>query len=97
MTETVISDDIVMEAVEHIEIAELDGEAVLLDVRAGEYYGLNQLGSVIMNHLRDPISVTQLKEAILEEYEVGKDTLEVDLQAFLSTMLSHNLVEIKSN
>lgn len=97
MTETEISDDIVMEVVEHIEIAELDGEAVLLDVKAGEYYGLNQLGSVIMGHLKDPMSVTQLKEAILQEFEVGNDQLDVDLQAFLSAMLDHNLLEIKSN
>ena len=93
MTRTVISDDMVVIASENIAYAELDGESVLLDVNAGQYYGLNHLGSIIMNQIKEPTSVKVLKERILEDFDVDIKLMEADLYAFLEEMIKYNLVK----
>lgn len=97
MIRTVISDKLVLVAADNIESAELGGEMVLLDVSAGEYYGLNELGSLIMTHLKEPLSVAEVKERIQSTFDVEKEQLEEDLNAFLEEMIKYKLIKIEDS
>lgn len=81
-------------AVEGISYAELDGEAVLLDVNSGQYFGLNEVGASILDLVQTPITLGQMKEQILKEFEVDNEQLLDDITAFLEEMTESQLIRV---
>jgi hypothetical protein len=73
---------------------ELDGEAVLLEMRTGQYYGLNQVGTRVWQLLLQHGEVGLLRRALLDEYEVTGDRLGCELLGFVETLASRGLVEV---
>jgi Coenzyme PQQ synthesis protein D (PqqD) len=75
---------------------DLAGEAVILDVNSGVYYGLNAVGARVWSLIQEPKTVGAVLEALLEEYDVEPDRCEGDLLSLLEDMASKDLLEIKS-
>jgi hypothetical protein len=73
--------------------SDLKGEAVILNMENGKYYGLNGVGVSIWKALSDAASVTEIESAILAEYEVDAETCRAEVQAFVSQMLDEKLIE----
>lgn len=68
-------------------------EVVLLSMRDGEYYGLNDVAATIWNLILQPVTVRQIKDALLEEFgDVGAAECERALFQFLRELISLNLV-----
>ena len=74
--------------------ADLGDEAVILGVRTGSYYGLDQVGLVIWNLLQTPRAVSDIRDAVLEEYEVEREVCEQDLLAFLNDLTAKSLIDV---
>jgi hypothetical protein len=72
-------------------------EAVLLNLKTEMYLGLDAMGTRMWTVLNDAPSVQAAYDALLEEYEVGPERLRQDLDAFLSKLLEHGLVEISAS
>ena len=49
---------------------DLSGESAILNLKAGVYYGLNEVGTRIWKLIQEPRRVGDLRDTILEEYEV---------------------------
>lgn len=94
MIQTMFSNDTVFVAMDGISYAELDGEAVILNVNSGQYYGLNEVGASIMQQLQNPVSLISLKQQLLEEFDVDEHLLEEDIMAFLNAMTQHELIRV---
>lgn len=75
--------------------ADLGDEAVILGVKTGSYYGLDQVGLFVWNLLQTPRTVSDLRDAILEEYEVEPEECEQDLLAFLDDLAGKSLIHIE--
>jgi hypothetical protein len=73
---------------------EIDGEAAILSMPAGVYYGLDNVGASVWRLLNEPRSVAALVDAITSEYEVDAAQCERDLIALLHELAQHGLVEI---
>ncbi len=73
---------------------DLEDEVVILGLKDGVYYGLNPVGSFIWKLIQKPISVGEIKEAILKEYDVDEETCENDLQELLDDLLDKGLIEV---
>jgi hypothetical protein len=71
----------------------LGDEAAILDMRSGQYYGLDPIGARIWKLLDQPKSVEELRAAILEEYEVEPAKCESDLLSLLETLRTQGLVK----
>jgi hypothetical protein len=81
---------------EHVS-AELDGEAVVLNLKDGVYFGLNPVGSRIWSLLKEaPKSVAELRQAVLAEYDVGYEECDRDLRALLDALREHGLIDINA-
>lgn len=78
---------------EHL-YSDLSGEAVILSLKNGEYYGLNAVGRSIWLSLRSPSSAEEIVALLTSEYEVGEDTCYEEVRLFLSKMRDVGLVEI---
>jgi hypothetical protein len=75
--------------------SELGGEAVILDLDGGIYYGLNEVGTRIWSLVQEPASVVAVCAQLQEEYEVESDRCEAAVLRFLWTMASFGLIEIR--
>jgi Coenzyme PQQ synthesis protein D (PqqD) len=90
-----IAEDTCIVASTHQLGSEVAGEAVILNIQSGVYYGLNPVGTKIWSLLQQPTTVNQIKTALLEEYDVDPDICDRDLQNILQELYAINLIEIK--
>jgi hypothetical protein len=74
--------------------AVLDGEIVVLNHQSGMYYGLNDVGSDIMDFIQSPQPVHKVRDRIFEQYEVDYEQCGQDVVALLTDMVDKGLVEI---
>ena len=72
---------------------ELEGEAVILSLADGVYYGLDGVGALVWERLREPTSVAALRDAVTAAFEVDRETAERDLLALLRELAGRRLVE----
>ena len=76
-------------------IGELAGEAVLLDIASGEYYGLNETGSIMWHTLVDGGRVRDAYDTLRTRYpDVEPRTLEVDFTTLIGELLELGLLEV---
>jgi hypothetical protein len=78
---------------EHLS-CDLVGEAVILNMKNGRYYGVNSVGASIWAAIQTPVSFENLQSAIMAEYEVDVETCDQAVRSFLEKMASEDLVEI---
>lgn len=72
---------------------DLAGEAAILHVANGTYYGLDPLGSQIWTLLQEPRQIMNIRDYILERYDVQPEQCEADLLALLHDLLRVGLIE----
>jgi hypothetical protein len=90
----VTEDQIVKRRVQLLE-AEVDGELVALDVDQGNCYGFNATATRVWAMLDEPKRVSELRDALLEQYEVDPETCERELIALLQDLESQGLLELE--
>ncbi|HVL90600.1 MAG TPA: lasso peptide biosynthesis PqqD family chaperone [Actinomycetota bacterium] len=71
---------------------ELDGEAVLLDLRSGRYFGLNGTGAVVWSMLKDGAEREQIAHQITEEFAVDLVRARADVDAFIESLVGRGLI-----
>jgi hypothetical protein len=76
----------------HVLVQDLAGEAVLLNLENGQYYGLDELSSRMFTLLVTSDSVQTAYERLLGEYDVEPDRLRFDMDKFLAHLLENGLV-----
>jgi hypothetical protein len=76
--------------------SDLAGEAVILDFKSGVYYGLNEVGASIWNLIQEPKTVNEIRDAILEEYEVEPEQCDRDLKELLKQLADKGLIEVRN-
>src|SRR6185437_5211830 len=73
---------------------DLEGEAAVLNLKTGVYYGLDDIGASVWRMLNEPRRVDELVDALLGEYEVDRDECQHDVIALLGELAVRGLVEI---
>jgi hypothetical protein len=74
---------------------EVEGEAVILSLADGVYYGLDPVGARVWQLMEQPRTVAELRDAVVAEWEVDAPTAERDLLALLADLAGRGLVEIR--
>jgi Coenzyme PQQ synthesis protein D (PqqD) len=74
---------------------DLDGEAAILNLRNGTYFGLDPIGAFIWKQLVQPQSVGSIAAAMLEHYDVEPERCQNDLLALLHQLDERGLLEIR--
>jgi hypothetical protein len=76
--------------------SDLGGEMAILDLKAGVYYGLDAVGARIWSLIQEPRTVNEIRDILLEEYEVEPEHCERDLLALLRRLADEGLVEVRN-
>jgi len=74
--------------------ATLDGGIVVLSIRAGSYFGFNEVASEIWTMLAEPCRVGQIFDSLSESHDVDENTFTRDVTPFLQTLIEHRLVSV---
>ena len=67
--------------------SEIDGSIVMVSVSAGTFYGLNAVGSAILQSVERPTTMGTIITHILAEFEVSQAQCQDDILAFIEAML----------
>ena len=74
---------------------DLEGEAAILNLANGVYYGLDQIGAQVWTLLQQPRCVGEIRDAVLQEYEVDPECCQSDLLSLLERLLAEGLIEVR--
>ena len=89
------SDSDIVASADDLLTTEFDAEVVILDLRDGVYYSLDEAGARIWELLRRPATMESLRDAIVSEYEVDPDRCAQDLRVLIGELAARNLVTIR--
>ena len=68
---------------------------IVLDVKHGRMYGLNSVGSRIIELLEQQLTPTQIAQEIAAIFGVTADIADRDVREFLETLEKHQLIEAR--
>jgi hypothetical protein len=74
---------------------DLDGEAVILHLDSGTYFGLNAVGTRIWQLLERDGRLTTVLDGLRAEYDAPPDVLERDLLELVARLVEARLGEVK--
>jgi hypothetical protein len=92
---TAISDRSVVVATKDQVSCDLAGEAAILNIKNGVYYGLDPVGARIWNLMQQPCAVAEIQNTITDEYDVEPERCARDLVSLLEKLLAEGLIEVK--
>jgi hypothetical protein len=72
--------------------AELGDELVALDPNAGDCFGFNSVATSVWRQLQEPRTFEELRDALLQEYEVDQQRCARELQELLDDMSARGLI-----
>jgi Coenzyme PQQ synthesis protein D (PqqD) len=75
--------------------SDLGGEKAILDLKAGMYYGLDGVGARVWDLIQEPRNVGDIRDILLDEYDVAPERCERDLLALLQRLADEELVEVR--
>lgn len=73
---------------------DLDGEAVILDLGSGTYFGLNAVGARMWQLFEQHAGLRTVFDSLCREYDVAPDVLERDLIALVARLAQARLGEV---
>ena len=73
----------------------LGEESAILNLKNCVYYGLDTVGARVWALLQKPHTISELRDVLLDEYEVKAGRCEQDLLALLEKMRGEGLVEVR--
>ena len=71
---------------------DLAGEAVLLHLGTGTYFGLDAVGTRIWHRLAEHQSTEAIAPLLLQEFDVDEQRLRLDLEALVEQLLAQRLL-----
>lgn len=74
----------------------LGEEAAILNLKNSVYYGMNPVGARIWELLKQPKRVSELRDVLLDEYEVEQERCSADLFALLQRLREEGLIEVQA-
>jgi PqqD family protein of HPr-rel-A system len=71
---------------------DLDGEAVLLDLSSGTYFGLNEVGTRVWRLLADGRDERQIVATLAAEYDADPTVIASDVSRLLGDLRARRLI-----
>lgn len=75
--------------------AEVGDETVVLQTDTRMYYSLNPVAGRIWELLQEPRKVNEIRDTVVDEYDVSRARCEDDLFEFLELLSEEDLIEFR--
>jgi hypothetical protein len=87
-TPLVVPDDVIFR--------ELDGEAIILNLATGIYFGLDEVGTRLWALVTESGTLQHAVDVMAAEYDVERSVLEHDVLELAGGLLDKGLVQVKA-
>lgn len=77
----------------HVMARRVGDENVMLDLANGAYFGLDPVGAMVWQLLSEGLTLAQVCEAMVAEYEVAREEIERDVLALAEELAAHGLIQ----
>ena len=75
-------------------VSKTDENAILLNLNSGSYYELNDVAHIIVQNLNDFIGFNEIKQIIIENFDIEEDRCEKDILSFLQNLIERDFLEV---
>lgn len=91
---TIALDDVVAASTDNV-ACDLDAETVILSLKNGEYFGLNEVAAAIWKAIQAPRRVMDVRDALLRQFSgVTPEQCETEILGLLNQMRELGLVDV---
>ena len=73
---------------------DLEGEAIILNLESGTYFGLDPIGTRIWSLLQEDGSLRRTFELLEHEYDVEPERLKADILRLVGELRANNLLSV---
>ncbi len=77
---------------DHVIMKVIGDDAVILDLDAGKYYGLNEVGAKIWQLIQADSNLGIIQSTLASEFDVDEQTLKRDAAVLLKSLLEAKLI-----
>lgn len=78
----------------HVVFRDLAMETVLLNIKTGQYHGIDRIGARFFAEMRSGASLRDVAAALATEFGQDIETIRTDLTAFVNQLAKLGLVEL---
>jgi hypothetical protein len=75
---------------------DMKGELLILHTGSGIYFGLDPVGKRVWSLIQEPKRAGDIRDVLLDEYHVDRETCTRHLLALLEKLASKRLIEVNS-
>jgi len=93
---TQLADDTLVQREANVLFTELGDSIVMMDLESGDYYELDDIGSVIWRRIETPAAIADLCEELTREYAVDRETCREHVAAFLGDLIDRKIATIQT-
>lgn len=72
----------------------LGDEKIILDMKSGEYFGMNLVGADIWDYIQEPRKLDEIVAVLTNKYGIDQERCEADVLALLAELSDVGLIEI---
>jgi hypothetical protein len=72
----------------------VSGETVMMNIKSGRYFGLDDIGSAIWQRLEAPRRFGDLVDQLAADYDADPATIMDDVRTLLAEMATYDLVKL---
>ena len=94
MDRLLLDSSVVVATKDHVSCP-LGDDIIILDLKAGLYFSLDNVGARIWQLIQQPRAIQELRTAILDEFEVAQDACERDLLALVTDLAARGLIDVR--
>jgi hypothetical protein len=76
----------------HVHTRGFDTELVIVDLRRGEYFGLDEVGTLAWRGLEAGLTLEAIARTIVDQYDVGFDRAVEDLSRLVGELVARGLI-----
>tara|TARA_A100001234_G_C12593300_1_gene371578 strand:+ start:854 stop:1129 length:276 start_codon:yes stop_codon:yes gene_type:complete len=87
--------DEIFKIVDDIVVSEINNESVILNLKTGIYFQVNELGSYIVSQLNHYSTLESLNNKITKDFDVEPNKSKKDLLLFIKDLKSKGLLHYK--
>jgi len=76
-------------------VSDMAGEKVMMSIENSKYYNLGEIGGYIWDLIKLPVLMEEVIARLTAEYEISKQECELQVFAFMESLVNEGLVQIK--
>jgi hypothetical protein len=73
---------------------QVDDDLVMMDVNSGNYFGINPVGAEIWNKMEEPVTIQEIINQLLAEYDIDEEICRRETLAFVQQTLERGFVKV---